>query len=321
MVVNNHPRITEATKQRVQRVIKQAGYRPNRIAQSLSEGVTQVISMLIPSIGHALADPYFGELMSGICDQASRLDYEVMIHLANPEFIRERRHIELLERRIVGGVLSVGLADEYFFLKDFENPEYPMVVVNNEFPQWKLDCVVCDYRSGAEQVMTYLAQLGHQKIGLIHGSPTPYTSRVIKEVYSERIKTIWGESHEQMMADGLFTEEGGAAAAAQLLEVCPDLTGIFAGNDKMAIGAMHYLAHTGRSVPGDISVIGFDDLQHAAYVNPPLTTVYLPLYEIGSVACRRLIEKVKGEASLVQEKLATKLVLRESTSTVWHDGG
>ena len=94
----------------------------------------------------------------------------------------------------------------------------------------------------------------------------------------------------------------------------PDLTAIFAGNDKMALGAMHYLDRQGIDVPGQISVIGFDDLQQSAYVWPSLTTVHLPLYEVGSLACERLIERIHGATNRIAETLKTHLVVRESTA-------
>jgi len=91
------------------------------------------------------------------------------------------------------------------------------------------------------------------------------------------------------------------------------VTAIFAGNDKMALGAMHYCSLSGIRVPGDISVIGFDDMQHAAFANPSLTSVHLPLYEVGALACERLIERIRGKIERVTEVLPTHLVVREST--------
>jgi DNA-binding LacI/PurR family transcriptional regulator len=94
------------------------------------------------------------------------------------------------------------------------------------------------------------------------------------------------------------------------------VTALFAGNDKMAVGAMHYLTRSGVDVPGRVSVIGFDDLRHAAFVTPTLTTVHLPLYEVGALACERLIERAHGKGERVAEKLPTHLVVRESTGMV-----
>ena len=114
--------------------------------------------------------------------------------------------------------------------------------------------------------------------------------------------------------DGQFTERGGAAAAARLLKKNPDMTALLCMNDKMAIGAMHWMDRRGIRVPKDVSVVGFDDLPQSAFVNPSLTTIHLPLYEVGRLACRRLIERVQGREEAVAETLKTHLVVRDSTA-------
>lgn len=314
MVLNNNPKITTATRQRVEKVVEQTGYRPNQIAQSLSSKHTRVLAVMLPTLRHALADPYFGELISGICDRAARLGHKVMLEHAKPEFIREQRHIELLERRFVDGVLCVGFNDRHTFLNDFVEQDQPMVVVNSKFPQWDLNHVVCDYASGAEQVMTYLLQLGHKKIGMVHGSPDIVTARDLRDVFLRRAEAAGLGLDESWLADGRFTEEHGAAAASRLLEAHADLTAIFAGNDKMALGVISHLVHAGRRMPDDISVVGCDDIPYAAFVTPTLSTVHLPLYEVGALACERLIELIRGKREQISETLPAHLVLRESTS-------
>jgi len=309
MVLNDNPKITAATCQKVRTVIDRVGYRPNRIAQSLSSKYTRVLGVLLPTLRHALADPYFGELISGICDRAARLGHKVTLESAKPDFIREKQYLDLFDRRFVDGVLCIGFNDRHVFMKDFAKGGYPAVVVNNQFDSWGVDQVVCDYRSGADQVMTYLKQLGHEKIGLIHGSPDVFTSRVIVEVFTQRMPSL----DESFLVDGRFTEEHGILAAGQLLDQHPDLTAIFAGNDKMALGAIRCLAQRGVKVPEQVSVVGFDDIPYSQFVTPALTTVHLPFYEAGDLACERLIQRIRGREERVNEMLPTHLVLREST--------
>lgn len=314
MVLNDNPKITSATRSRVQKVMKETGYRPNRIAQSLSSKHTRTLAVMLPTLRHALADPYFGELISGICDRAARLGHKVMLEHAKPEFIREKRHIELLERRFVDGVLCLGFNDRHTFLTDFAKHDFPIVAVNSVFQQWGINHVVCDYASGAEQAMSYLLQLGHKKIGMVHGSSDIATSRLIREVYERRVKDAGLGLGESWMVDGRFTEEHGAEAASELLKNHPDVTAIFAGNDKMALGVMSYLSHAGVSIPDDVSVIGFDDIPYAAFVNPTLSTVHLPLYEVGATSCEQLIELIRGKREMIDVTHSAHLVIRESTA-------
>jgi DNA-binding LacI/PurR family transcriptional regulator len=314
MVLNDNPRISRATHMRVQRLIERMGYQPNRLAQSLSSRYTRVLAVLVPALRHAFADAYFGELISGICDRAGKLGYKVMLEQAKPEFIKDRKHLEIFERRYVDGVLCLGTNDRHHFLGDFTEGPFPAVVVDNYFDQWKLDFAACDYRSGAEQAMNYLLQLGHRNIALVCAAPEIHTARDLIDVYTARLKAAGTEPKDGWLADGKFTEQGGAEAAEHILSAHPEITAIFAGNDKMAIGAMHHLSQKGLDVPRDVSVIGFDDLQHAAYISPSLTTVHLPLYQVGMLACERLIERIRGRNERVTETLSTHLVVRESTA-------
>lgn len=313
MVLNNNPRISRPTHLRVRRLMERLGYRPNRLAQSLSSQYTHVLAILLPALRHGFGDAYFGELISGICDRAGKMGYKIMLDQAKPEFIRDEKHIELFERRYADGILCLGFNERHHFLEDFVDRRYPLVVVDNYFKHWDLDHVVCNYRSGAEQVMNYLLQLGHRKIGLIYAAPEVQTARDIADVYREKLVASGADPLESWTEDGRFTEEGGAAAAEAILSRHPDITAIFAGNDKMAVGAMHFLARRGIRVPDDVSVIGFDDMQHAAFINPSLTTVHLPLYEAGTLACEKLIERVHARTDRVAEVLSTHLVVREST--------
>jgi len=314
MVLNDNPRISRATHLRVQRLMDRMGYQPNRLAQSLSGRYTQVLAVLLPALRHAFADAYFGELISGICDRAGKLGFKIMIEQAKPEFIREQKHVEIFERRYIDGILCLGTNDRNHYLEVFKDGRYPAMIVDNYFSEWKLDHANCDYRSGAEQVMNYLMQLGHRKIALLTAASEISTARDVCEIYQQRLAAAGVELDESWMADGKFTEEGGAEAAHALLTRHPDLTAIFAGNDKMAIGALHLLRRLGIDVPRDISVVGFDDLHHAAFVVPSLTTVHLPLYQVGSLACERLIEKIRGRIDPVNEVLSTHLVVRDSTA-------
>lgn len=318
MVLNENPRISRATQLKIQRLIERTGYKPNRIAQSLSSKYTRVIAVMLPALRHAFADAYFGELISGVCDRAGKLGHKVMLESAKPDFLKEKRHIELFERRYVDGVLLLGFNDRHGWVSELVERGYPVVCANNYLPEVgeALGHVTCDYRGGAEQIMNYLLQLGHRRIGLICGAPETATQRDIIDVFRAKLAAHGIEPEPSLICDGRFTEAGGAAAAETLLTTHPDLTALFGGNDKMAVGAIYYLTRRGFRVPEDVSVTGFDDIQHTAYVNPALTTVHVPLYEVGTQSCERLIERIRGRTERIADILPTHLVVRDSTAIV-----
>ena len=194
MVLNENPRISRATHVRVQRVIDSMGYRPNRLAQSLSSRYTQVLAVMLPPLRHAFADAYFGEILSGISDRAGKLGHKLLIEQAKPQYIKEGKHIELYERRFVDGVLCLGFNEKHAFLSDLR--QYPMILVDNRFGDGVLDYVHCDYRMGAKQAMNCLLQLGHRKIGMIYAAPESPTARDVLEVYTTELRTAGIEVKE-----------------------------------------------------------------------------------------------------------------------------
>ena len=314
MVLNGNPRISRATATRIQRLVERMGYQPNRLAQSLSSKHTNVIAVMLPALRHAFADAYFGEIISGICDKAGKMGYKVMLEQAKPEFVKDKQHVRLYERRFVDGVLCLGTNDRHRWLGDFAPAGCPAMLVDNAVDEFKVDSVVCDYASGAEQVMNYLIQLGHRRVGLITAGQDIKMARRVRKAYETQLSNLNVDCDETCVADGKFTEEGGAAAASKLLDAHPDMTALFAGNDKMAIGAMHEAVRRGLRVPNDLSVVGFDDLRHAAFINPTLTTIHLPLYEVGSAAMERLVERIHGRPEPVKDVLPTHLIVRQSTA-------
>ncbi|MEM8874455.1 MAG: LacI family DNA-binding transcriptional regulator [Planctomycetota bacterium] len=321
MVLNENPRISRATQTRVRQVMKKLGYQPNRLAQSLSGKHTHVLAILLPALRHAFADAYFGELLSGISDTAQRLGWKVLLEQAKPDYIKANKHVELFERRYVDGMLLLGTSDSQAYLSDLQQINCPAVVVNNRLRadgegNNYIDCdhVVCDYAGGAQQALNYLTQLGHRNIGLISAAPDISTAWEIQNTWHNALIKLGVEPTDEWIADGHYTEEGGAAAARQLMKSDTHFTALLAMNDKMAMGAMAHLNHKGIKVPDEISVVGFDDLRHAAFVNPALTTIRLPLYDVGVTSCRRLLEKVKGKDKPVADVLDTHLIVRESTA-------
>ncbi|MEM1013935.1 MAG: LacI family DNA-binding transcriptional regulator, partial [Planctomycetota bacterium] len=317
LVLNGSERISRGTADRVRAVMNQLGYRPNRLAQSLSGKYVKVLGAVLPDLRNAFADAYFGQLLAGVTDAAQERGFKMLLEQAKTEWIDAGTHMELFERRFVDGVLLFGHTDESVYAADFCREKFPALAVDNRLdcPQCEhIDYVASDYRKGAEQVMNYLAQLGHRHIGLLEAAPQIATVRDKRQAWENKLRELGVEPSASRVRDGHFTEMGGADACRDLMQAHPETTAILAMSDKMAIGAMSYLQRQDLKVPGDVSVVGFDDLPHAAFVQPALTTIHLPLYDVGRRACIRLIERVEGKRDHVRESLDTHLVIRDSTS-------
>src|SRR5690606_15489009 len=160
------------------------------------------LAVIVPGLSHAFADAYCGGVISGVCDWAGKLGSRVILGRAKPDYVKSRQYIDIFERRYVDGVVCMGVNDRHQFLAEFADGRYPLIVVDNYFPQWNLDHVVCDYRGGTEQAMNYLLQLGHKTIGMILAAPEIRTARDKIEVYEAKLRQAGIEPVAGWKADG-----------------------------------------------------------------------------------------------------------------------
>ena len=314
LVLNNREcRISDETRQRVIRTVDRLGYRPSRLAQGLQAQRSGLLAVLVPQLGHVFADPYFGELICAIQETAAGAGYKLLLEVVNEAYIKSEEHLELFRRHYVDGMLCLGVTNFDAYLGEFAAAGHPMVVVNNYLPDIRLNHVICEYEEAGRIAGRHLADLGHREIGLIHGAPEVQTTNDLRRGLELELGSCGIKLLDDRIEDGLYTEEGGAQAAVNLMNRVPGITAIFGGNDKMAIGAMSALKASGFSVPGDVSVMGCDDMHQAAFCDPPLTTVHTPLDDVGERACRALLELVDGKREAVADTCPVSLTLRQST--------
>jgi LacI family transcriptional regulator len=313
LVLNNGDRrISQPTRERVLAAIDKLGYRPNRLAQGLQNRRSNILAILVPQLGHTFADAYFGELISGIYDFANRSGYKILLEAASSAFIRQQKHLELFDRCFIDGLLFMGATDRHTFVRELRDRKYPFVLVNNVLPN--CDYVVSDYTAAGGLAAEHLIELGHRDIAMIYGGTEVETARELRTSFVEALADRGVSLPAAAIEDGLYTEEGGAAATRRLLQRLPNVTAIFAGNDKMASGAIQCLQESGIRVPHDVSVVGCDDIHQSAFANPPLTTIHMPLYSMGRRACERLIQILEGKSESCQEVLTVELKVRQSTA-------
>jgi LacI family transcriptional regulator len=313
LVLNNNPRISSATRERVRKTIQRSGYQPNRMARTLAWQHTRTLAVLLPQLKHGFADIYFGEIVSGIYDRACELGYKILLEVARTEFVETKEYLRLVDQKFVDGILFIGASSQHRFVEDFADGTRPMLMVNNYSKEIDLNYVVSNYRLGACQAAQHLLRLGHERIGVISGGLLEIqTCQDILESFKEALAEHHIILDPDLIINGRLTEEGGMNAAALMLRQGPQPTAIFALNDKMALGAIKTLNELDIRVPQDIAVIGFDDILQASFSIPSLTTIHQPLYEIGKQSCERLIGLIRHKVERVREVVPVYLVVRES---------
>jgi len=313
LVLNDNPRISQSTRERVLKTIERLGYQPNRMARALAWRHTRTLAVLVPQLRHAFADVYFGEIVSGIYDRASRLGYKILLEVARNEFIESKDYLQLYDQKFIDGIMFIGANSRHRFIAELADGTRPFMLVNNYSKEFDLNYVVSNYRYGGWQAAKHLVRLGHRRIGFISGGVAEIqTSQDILESFKEVLDESGIAYDPKLIVDGWLTEEGGMKAAEELLRQNSDVTAIFALNDKMALGAMKKMNELGLRVPQDVAVVGFDDIPQASFAIPGLTTIHQPLYEIGKLACERMVELIHGKVNRVQEVIPIYLTIRES---------
>lgn len=321
LVLNNHPRISEATREKVMTVVKKHNFFPNSAARGLASKSSRTLSVVIPRLTHAFSDVYLGEIISGIYEEAEQQQYKLLMDIATETFVQKQEYLRLLSSRRVDGMLVIGSTIHDGYLKAFEGSGHHFLLVNHWFPDAKLNHVSVDYGASARLAATHLLGLGHRKIGLIAGTNT-HTGLRFRDEFLSLCRTWPAGAAEVTWVDGgdAWDERGGYAATSKLMEMMPGLTAVMAANDRMAMGAMRWLADNGREVPEDVSVMGVDDMEVAGFVNPGLSTVRHNVYQVGVDACKRMMQMLKGEISECDVLLPPSLVVRGSTGRCLRTG-
>ncbi|MCK4259219.1 MAG: LacI family DNA-binding transcriptional regulator [Halanaerobiales bacterium] len=313
-VIAGNKRISLATHEKVKKAMDEIGYYPNANARSLVNNSTEMIGLVLSrSVVAALSNPFFPEIIRGITSIAQKYGYSLLLSSSKDHFEEEEEALRMLRERRVDGLLVLASRVNDSLIQKVQHGNHPIVLVGRVPNDDELYWVNNDNVESAKKAVTYLTELGHQKIGLLSGSMEYIMSQDRLEGYQLGLSQA-GISYDSTLIEEVeFTVESGTQGMMKLLEKHPDLTAVFATDDILAIGAIQMLKNKGLAVPKDISVIGFNDGPFASYIDPSLTTIRIPIYEMGVTAVGMLIKIIKGEEiSQRQVSLSTELIIRDS---------
>ncbi|UOE43690.1 LacI family DNA-binding transcriptional regulator [Agromyces larvae] len=310
-VVNGSPKVSPDVVAVVQEAIAALNYVPNRAARSLASRRTQAIALVVPeSTAKVFNDPFFATLVQGIGLALADTEYTLsMLIESEAAFDKTRRY--LLGGNVDGALVASHHTGDHSYAH--VSRSLPVVFGGRPLdPGEQVNHTVdVDNAHGAELAGDHLVERGRRRIAAIAG-PQDMPPGV------DRLRG-WQRSLERaglaidLVGYGDFSPASGAEAMRRLLEREPSIDGVFAANDQMAIGAYTAILETGRSIPGDVAVVGFDDDQYAAMAVPPLTTVHQPSLEMGEVMARTLVRLIDGEDVPATTLLPTRLVVRQSS--------
>ncbi len=305
--------ISDATRQRVLGIVKEHNYIPNTIARSLVTKQTKTIGLVIPDI----ANPFFPELARGAEDKANESGYNIIFCNTDDNIEKEEKYINMLIEKMIDGIIFTQSAKRTTGFGNLNLGSTPIVLIDRDMElEGVVGKVLVDNFTGAYDGVNYLLNKGYKKIAFITGALTTDTSVNRLNGYKKALTDFGILYIEDYVLAGEYRSEWGFKAIEQLLNKKIDFDAVFCGNDLIALSVIKALKNYGKSIPDDVGVLGFDDIYMSKFIEPELSTIRQPNYEMGYKAVEILINILENPSGKNIEKklvLNTELIIRKST--------
>jgi LacI family transcriptional regulator len=315
-VLNGKDDVAQETYENIQRVINELGYTSSLAAKSMRSRKTNVIGLVVPDLEQA----FCLKVVKGVNRAIERLDYDLLVYTGGNNTdrswaVRERQYVSLLNGSITDGIIVVTPTAETF------STHYPLVAIDPHLDSADFPAVIATNHIGALAVMEHLLSLGHRRIGFIGGRPDLQSAIRRLQGYKDSLRQANIPFDPNLVQIGDFTQETGYRCAQKLLALPGRPTAIFAANDKSAIGAIEAINEVGLKVPDDISIVGFDNIEEASFVNGGLTTVDQFIEDMGRVAVEMLVKLIQNKPIEHHiQRMPTKLIVRNTCREIGSEG-
>ena len=308
--LNGKQDVDPETRKRIFKIATQMGYVPSATARALSNGRSNCLGLLVPS----LTWPWILEVLRGVAEEIERSGYSLMLYTtANGEDSERAFMSQVVPAGAVDGLALVIPPGMFEYIGELAKRGMPVVVIDDRGHHPEFPTVATTNLEGGRSATQHLIDLGRRRIAMLNGQLEFGCNRDRLEGYKSALQDAGIRFEDRHTMTGYFTEESGASGIARVLESDPKVDAVFAANDLMAFGAMRAIRNSGRRIPDDVAVVGFDDIPASAITHPPLTTVHQPLYEMGRKAAGMVMAAVRGDRIEGRIELPTSLVVRAST--------
>ncbi|MFD1882287.1 LacI family DNA-binding transcriptional regulator [Paracoccus pacificus] len=290
--MNRSARVSDELTRRIEAAIGAIGYERNAIARSLKTGATHTIGLTVADI----RNPFFTDVVATIQQVLNSAGYAVMLCSSDENTARQDEQIKLLLDRMVDGLIIAPAGDDAVMTRLVKSTRKPVVLIDRLNAGLDVDAVVIENATAVFEVIRYVIDLGHRRIGFVSGPSVASTGRDRLAGYYEALRHAGIGFDQMLVCNGNFREDDGYRAAMRLLTQPDRPTAIFSANNLMVIGALRAIRDLGLSCPDDVSVACIDDFSWADVFSPQLTAVAQPVKEIGEQAARLLLERLSGVA-------------------------
>jgi LacI family transcriptional regulator len=303
-------RIADQTARLVIRTAEELNYRPNQLARGLRLKKTHTIGLLVPDI----SNPFFAYITRSVQRAAHKFGYSLIVCDTDDNLEFEQEHLHLLTSKGTDGLLIMPIGQKFEHIKGALNKERPMVLMDRSFDELDTNCVVVDNYAGAYKAVEHLITFGHTRIAIIQGLPNTNTNNARVRGYRDALAQHAIPVDENLIVGNDYRKENGYIETKFLLNLANPPTAIFTTSDLITLGALQALSEEKHSIPEDVSIVSFDDIDFAPYLMAPLTTVRQPKEIMGEIAVKLLVDDIKSGGMRERTKivLQPQLIVRKS---------
>ncbi len=311
-VVNNDRNVSGKVRKRVQQVIDDTGYQPHPAARSLASQRSRMIGLVLPrTVSSFFTDPYFPRLTQGVAQACNQHNLTLGLFLLATQDDEERVFPSLSRKGLLDGIIVQTAQKGDKLINRLISSNFPLIVAGRPFNTNGVSYIDVDNMQAAQQAVNHLIKTGYKRIGTITGMLNGTVGIDRQEGYEKAIREHGWQLDKSLIAEGDFTEQSGYLGMKKLLTARPDA--VFAASDTMAVGAIRAIRETGLCIPGDIAIVGFDDLPLASLSDLKLTTIRQPIVQFGVQAVEALIDLIENGTKPARRIIMdTELVIRDS---------
>ena len=317
-VFNHVKPLREETKQKVLEAARQLNYQPNALAQSFATGKSGNIGVIVPYLPkvNIISTHYFSEILGGIGMMLAKNNYNLLLIFQSPQ--EPKNYIQLFNSQKFDGCIILGAKDvpgEKEEIDMLHQLSHPYCLVNQTFEGYSFHSIDAEHYKGSFDAVSLLLKKGFRKIAFLNG-PSEYSNSTERlKGYQDALTSFGIELHSEWIFRGNYSRTSGYQVAGEMALMMDHIDAVFAANDRMAIGLMQGLNQHGYTVGRDYALIGYDDSDVTTMVQPQLSSVHVPLFEMGKRAAEVVLNAIlKGHTKPFQENLPVTLIERDSTN-------
>jgi len=312
-VLNGTGQVAPATEQRIRKIIEKMQYQPNLIARSLAMRQTNILGVIIPKIEHMFLDNYIAQILSGVTDVALENDYKIILCPVDLSGKSDTSYLDIARTKMLDGMILVKTKIGDRNIDKLAEGDIPFVLVNYKSRSDQIHYIDSHNIKGAEMAVDYLYNKEHRDIAFMAGSMDETNARDRMKGFKKAIKKYGLSCPDCWIMYGDFSKEKAYAETENLVQSDNLPTAVFCSDDYMAIGVMECLKSHNIDIPGQVAVMGFDDIELSAYIIPSLTTIRQPIYELGKSSARMLLDIISDNEQVENHRiLDVELIARES---------